>query len=151
MEMKELIIVDNDPDHRYLLRQIFINYLPEYRVTILDGGEELFKLLKERAQSQVDGDLPAAIIVDCLMPYYRGTEVLYMLKGHPERDLRVATIPVIMMSNDRSEKMVSACYAAGAAAFVKKPINFIDIKDLLVLMCQFWVDANIRPAGMTLV
>jgi len=145
MNTRELIIVDDNADHRYLMRQIMKNYLPQYNVNILDGGEQLFKVLEEKVQLNADGDLSAAIILDFHMPFYDGLSILKILKKNPDRNKVIANIPVIMMSNGGTEKQVADCYEAGASAFIKKPIDFITLKDLMVVTCDFWIGANRIP------
>ncbi len=145
MSTQELFIVDDNADHRYLLRQVFINYLPQYKVTVLEGGFELFKALEDQVKLGAEGNLPCAIILDYHMPFYDGLTILKILKKKPERNLMVANIPIIMMSNGGTEKQVSDCYDAGASAFLKKPLDFITMKDLLVVTADFWVGVNRIP------
>jgi len=75
-----------------------------------DGVEGL-KLARKR--------LPDLVILDLLMPYKHGFEVLRELKSHPEtRDVPV----IILSSNSREEDIVKALNG-GADDFVVKPFR----------------------------
>jgi CheY-like chemotaxis protein len=67
--------------------------------------------------------LPTLILLDVHLPDMNGAEVLKRLKGDP----RTAAIPVVAVSADATSSQRRAMLAAGAVAYVTKPI---DIKTL---------------------
>lgn len=145
MISRELFIIDDNADHRYLLEQIFNKYLPQYAVRLFQGGEQLYHYLAETADLDPPAQLPAIIILDLYMPYLGGIQVLKSLKEPDGPYSRYEHIPVIIMTTDATEQQVSDCYKAGANAFVKKPVEFSELKDLLLNICNFWVMVNRIP------
>jgi CheY-like chemotaxis protein len=67
---------------------------------------------------------PAAIFLDVHLPDITGEEVLDRLKSDP----LTAAIPVVMLSADATQHRIQRLLAAGATAYLTKPI---DIRDLL--------------------
>ncbi|HZN64414.1 MAG TPA: response regulator [Tepidisphaeraceae bacterium] len=101
-----VLVVDDDPDARELMRRILSR--EGYRVVVAPDGKEGLRLAKEVR--------PCAITLDVLMPTMDGWAVLTALKGDPE----LAGIPVIMVTIT-SDKTLA--YALGAKDFLTKPLE----------------------------
>lgn len=78
-------------------------------------------------------DHPAVILLDVNLPDMDGSEVLKELRADP----RTAAIPVIVVSADAMPRQMQHLLAAGATAYLTKPI---DIRDLLLQ-----IDRAIEP------
>lgn len=87
--------------------------------TASSGAEAIDKLAKESA------DL---ILLDMLMSEMNGLGVLKLIKSDP----RLKTIPVVMVSGVDDDAPLTQCLEAGAEAFLKKPISFDDLMNVLV-------------------
>jgi len=74
-------------------------------------------------------DRPAVILLDVNLPDMDGSEVLKELRADP----RTAAIPVIVVSADAMPRQMQHLLAAGATAYLTKPI---DIRDLLLQIDQ---------------
>ena len=70
---------------------------------------------------------PDAIILDVMMPGGGGLDVLKKLKASSETQL----IPVIAISTSRDASLPAQVLASGAEAFLPKPVQFADLRDLL--------------------
>ena len=62
---------------------------------------------------------PDMVLLDLNMPRASGVDVLRRVKGDPE----LRTIPVVVFSTSRSDVDVAVAYAAGANAYVVKPLD----------------------------
>ncbi len=82
-------------------------------------------------------DRPAVILLDVNLPDMDGSEVLKELRADP----RTAAIPVIVVSADAMPRQMQHLLAAGATAYLTKPI---DIRDLLLQ-----IDQAIEPDSVT--
>jgi CheY-like chemotaxis protein len=145
MASRELFIIDDNADHRYLLQQIFNKYLPYYSVRFFEGGEQLYHYLIKISDSGAEGQLPAAIILDLHMPYLDGVQILRSIKQPGGLYPQCEKIPVIIMTSEATEQQVADCYDAGANAFVKKPAEFADLREVLSTICNFWIGVNRIP------
>lgn len=115
-----------------------------FEITLAANGDEALRLIYS---SEVRPDV---ILLDLNLPIKTGMEVLQELKG--DRTLR--SIPIIVMTNSRSEDDVTAAYAAHCNAYVRKPVGFEKLTQTMGRLIQFWVRTaslpKIRAADMSL-
>ncbi|MGR3318695.1 MAG: response regulator [Candidatus Anammoxibacter sp.] len=107
-KMPNVLVVDDDPNIRELLRQEL--ELERYNVLEAKDGVEALKIVKNR-DNHVD-----LILLDIMMPDIDGFDVLSSIKANE----KLAHIPVIVISAyDYKQKM----YLLGAEGFIIKPID----------------------------
>jgi two-component system, OmpR family, alkaline phosphatase synthesis response regulator PhoP len=106
---KKILAVD---DEKNIVRLIEVNLVREgYQVvTAGDGKEALEKVAIEQ---------PDLVVLDVMMPYLDGFEVLHEMKKNPDtRD-----IPVIMLTAKAQDADVFNGYKSGADCYLTKPFN----------------------------
>lgn len=111
---KKILAVD---DEKAIVRLVQVNLEREgYEVvTAYDGREALEKVASER---------PDLIVLDVMMPYMDGFEVLQQLKKSPEtRD-----IPVIMLTAKAQDADVFRGWQSGVDCYLTKPFNPMELK-----------------------
>ena len=104
-----LYIEDNDAS-RYLMRELLERVAGVEVITATGGGEGLALARAER---------PHAILLDLHLPDMRGEDVL----THLQADTSTSGAPVIIVSADAVPERISAATAAGAAAYLTKPVD----------------------------
>jgi signal transduction histidine kinase/ActR/RegA family two-component response regulator len=72
-------------------------------------------------------DLPDLILLDLHLPDLQGDQVLSELKAEPA----TAAIPVVVLSADASRGVIRRLLAAGALAYLTKPIELAELGELL--------------------
>ena len=145
MDKPKIYIVDDSDDYRFLIQQIFNKFLPQYLVQFFSGGEIVLKNLFLSAE-QSGEEFPSLILMDLNMPVLNGYHTLKEIKNPADPVFSfIKRIPVIIMSNDETADEVNECYRAGANAFLRKPIEFEHLKDLLKSVCYFWLQVNQMP------
>jgi signal transduction histidine kinase/ActR/RegA family two-component response regulator len=114
-DRKILYIEDNLSNlrlvERVLARQSKVTFLPAMQ------GRIGLELAREHR--------PDLVLLDLHLPDLRGDEVLIRLKAEPT----TRETPVIMLSADASPGQVRRLRAAGAAAYLTKPINLQELLD----------------------
>ena len=107
--MKRLLIVDDDPDHRLILRTMFEakGYGCEEAE---DGGVALSKL---------ETDQMDLVLTDLNMPGMNGLELIDQMG----RLALLQNIPAILMTIQSMEDMSSEAYKTGASAVISKPYD----------------------------
>lgn len=102
---QRILVVDDELDILYAVRGILED--EGYEVTACGSGRE--------ALSALSGDRPSLILLDVMMPYMSGYEVLESLRAMPG----MADVPVVMMSavEPREAK------GGGWKAFLRKPFH----------------------------
>ena len=83
-------------------------------------GREAYRSLKSGA------DIVLAII-DVNMPFIEGTELVKFMQSED----RFRSIPVIMMTGDKSVRTGSAAISAGATAFLMKPFTIDQLRNTI--------------------
>lgn len=110
---KKILAVD---DERAIVRLVQINLERHgYQVvTAYDGKEALEKVASEK---------PDLVVLDVMMPYMDGFEVLQQLRKNPEtRDL-----PVIMLTAKAQDTDVFRGYTSGVDLYLTKPFNPMEL------------------------
>lgn len=104
--MHNILIIDDDRMNQLLAKKFLSEY---YTVEgVASGGAAL---------EYLEASKPDLILLDLVMPEMDGFEVLERIRKNP----KTASIPVIFLTADRSEKVEEACFKAGCADFISKP------------------------------
>jgi len=104
--MSRILVVDDEPDQRFLLRRIFERAGHE----VSDAGDGAAALRAVRAWS------PDLVVTDIMMPVMDGAELIRRLRGEPA----TAAIPILAASGDSH-------LADAADAIVPKPYLWADL------------------------
>ena len=104
---KKILVVDDD---RHIVRLVEVNLLRAgYDViTAFDGLEALRKIESEK---------PDLVVLDVMMPFMDGFEVLRNMKANPETD----EIPVIMLTGKAQDADVFRGWQSGVDVYLTKP------------------------------
>jgi len=136
-----LYIVDDNPDHHFLLYRILKELPSSPRVQFFEDGRSLIWQLTALLDN--NQPLPSLIILDLNMPGINGLQLLQQLKGTvQEKPAPFAHLPVIIMSSETSQHKMQKCYQAGANAFIEKPLYLDQMKKTIAAVCDFWIGVN---------
>jgi two-component system alkaline phosphatase synthesis response regulator PhoP/two-component system response regulator VicR len=110
---KKILAVD---DERHIVRLVEVNLQRAgYEVvTAFDGREALEKVKSEN---------PDLVVLDVMMPYMDGFEVLKNLKADPA----TAEIPVIMLTAKAQDADVFRGWQSGVDCYLTKPFNPMEL------------------------
>ena len=123
MDNKPIVLVDDDHDDTYLLKDAFQESGIEKQVIIFNNSQEFIIYL----DSLDEVNFPAIIFLDLNMPILGGTELLKKIKTSD----KLRGIPVIVLSGSASEKDKRNAYASGANCYVKKLVKYTEVLDLV--------------------
>ena len=104
-----VLVVDDDRRLRVLLSAFLRKH--GYRVTVAASAAE--------ARAFLEGLAFEIIVLDVMMPYMDGFEVLKNLRREPETE----SLPVIMLTAKAQDKDVFEGYHYGADMYLTKPFN----------------------------
>ena len=110
---KTILAVD---DERHIVRLVQVNLeRAGYNViTAFDGKQALERVAETR---------PDLVVIDVMMPYMDGFEVLTVLRQNPEtRDL-----PVIMLTAKAMDNDIFEGYKRGVHCYLTKPFNPMEL------------------------
>ena len=103
-----MLIVDDIAANRAVLRDMLSEL--NFEVTEAANGQEALRAARLQR--------PDIILMDIFMPEMDGLEVIRHLRRTPQ----FSTIPIIAVSASASNSDAATCVAAGANAFVAKPV-----------------------------
>ncbi|HLK59395.1 MAG TPA: response regulator [Chthonomonadaceae bacterium] len=113
MMAKKILAVD---DERSIVRLIQVN-LERHGfqvVTAFDGKQGLEKVASEK---------PDMVVLDVMMPYMDGFEVLHELRKDPA----TRELPVIMLTAKANDHDIFQGYKSGADCYLTKPFNPLEL------------------------
>ena len=127
---KKILAVD---DERHIVRLVEVNLQRAgYEVvTAYDGREALEK---------VKAETPDLVVLDVMMPYMDGFEVLKNLKADPA----TADIPVIMLTAKAQDADVFRGWQSGVDCYLTKPFNPME---LLTFVKRIFDSTSGGPGG----
>ena len=110
---KKILAVD---DEKHIVRLVQVNLeRAGYEVVTANDGKE--------ALEKVESETPDLVVLDVMMPYMDGFEVLQNLRRNPStRD-----IPVIMLTAKAQDQDVFKGWQSGVDCYLTKPFNPIEL------------------------
>jgi len=120
---KRILIADDDPASRGLLDSAVTS--EGYIAVVVKDGSAAYKIL------QSDADFTAALF-DMNMPGLNGIELI----RHMSTEKRLQRIPVMLMTADRGLRGIANSLAAGAVAFLPKPLTAHKLQNALRILLR---------------
>jgi signal transduction histidine kinase/DNA-binding response OmpR family regulator len=115
----KVLIVDDDERNRYALRRILASRT--HALWMAGDGEEALKALA----ANPDADL---VLMDIMMPKLDGYEAMRAIRAQERfRQLPIVALTARALPEDRDK-----CFAAGASAYLAKPVDPARLLDTLV-------------------
>lgn len=137
-EIRTLLVVDDDEDHRTFLKRAFKKLDVEYEVQALSSGDEAVAYLcghgkfKDRDQYP----FPGYIISDLNMRDGDGLSILEFLKRNPA----LSVIPIVIFSSSDDQDDIRHAYLLGASSYFLKPSSQPALENLVERIHGYWKD-----------
>jgi two-component system, OmpR family, alkaline phosphatase synthesis response regulator PhoP len=116
--MPHILIVDDDPIQRMLVREVLADDHSLIYAEVEDGTEAL---------EQARADRPDVIILDVMLPSSDGFEICRELKG----DAILRSIPVILLTARYQDDDARRGREAGADALITKPFDPVELQTIV--------------------
>ena len=133
-QIPTVLVIEDDTDDQILLAEALQSSgrpaLLEFCADAKAATEHLDRVLAG------DAATPHLVLLDLRLPGESGLELLARLKSHPI----LRTLPVVVFTTSWFEDDVRDAYAAGANAFVIKPLRFDDLVATTQAIAAFWLD-----------
>lgn len=108
-----VLVVDDDP---VILKLLTVNFeLEGYDVVAAANGAEALDVVRDRR--------PVVVVSDIMMPVMNGIDLLKAMSG----DAELSVIPVVLLSAKAQVGDVRTGLEAGAADYVTKPFDPLDL------------------------
>ncbi len=133
-----ILIADDDADDRLLAEHALQEAQLLNNLVSVEDGEKLLNYLQHKEEYS-DSDrfpLPGIILLDLNMPKVDGREALKAIKSNEE----LKHIPVIVLTTSKAEEDIISTYKLGVNAYIRKPVSFEDLVDVMKELKKFWIE-----------
>jgi CheY-like chemotaxis protein len=137
-----VLLAEDNPDDALLMQRAFKSHglIHPLRV-VTDGSEAIAYLAAEgKFSDRAANPYPDMVILDLKMPRVSGFEVLAWLQARPDMTI----IPTIVWSSSGDMRDVKHAYCLGANAYLMKPTDFQEFKQMVADLFTFW-DHCLKP------
>src|SRR5688572_21494666 len=137
-----LIAEDNENDI-VMLQRAFRQASITAPIQYVSNGEQAIAYLKGEGKfaRREEFPLPDLLLLDLKMPRKSGFDVLEWLRTQPS----LCHLRVVVLTTSEDLRDVNRAYALGAASFLTKPLNFVEFKDTIQAMYNYWSAFNRKP------
>jgi two-component system, response regulator len=138
-----VLLVEDNPDDIELARRAFERGDIQVTLDVVTDGALALEYLFGRRQEDNGGraSLPSLILLDLRLPRLDAIEVLKRIRSEEHTRL----IPVVIFTSSIEEIDVVNSYTNGANSYIRKPIDFGELMDLIKVLKKYWLTLNQRP------
>ena len=130
----DLFLVDDDINDLELFSRALEQQDLNIAFKTARDGKEALDFLEELS----DEDLPQLMVIDFKMPRMDGVQLLEELRVRT----RLQTIPAVILTSSQDGQDIKRAYAAGANAYLVKPVSFTEFNQQVELLIKFWMEMN---------
>lgn len=128
-----VLLVEDDPDHALLISRT-LSEVCLCAPMIAETGEAALDLIDRANDQPGSASMPRLVVLDLRLPDMSGLDVLREIRARPT----LRTMPVVILSAEQSDAVVTRCLEAGANAFVTKAVNFDQFRKSIHRLAVFW-------------
>ncbi len=142
MSEKKILLIEDDPDHAELILDILEIENVENEVILMKDGQDAIDYFKHtgspgnRKHTQI-----GLVILDLNLPKVNGMDVLKSLKRDPEYCL----IPVVILSTNSDQDIISEAYRNGVDGYITKPVSYDEFVEKIESLKSYWLMASTLP------
>ncbi|TAE22997.1 MAG: response regulator [Cytophagales bacterium] len=125
-----IVVVDDDADDQFLIRNVFQQTNPAIEVVTLSDGDEVMPYLNTQPS------LPELVLLDLNMARQNGMQTLATLR----QDGRYGKLPVVIYSTSSNPQERARALASGASDFITKPGDYNDLLKLARRLQKEWIE-----------
>ena len=138
MRQRIMLLIASNPQEVRLIQQTFEQAGLHHTLQVVHDGEEALAYL-HREGSYTDSrraPRPDVIVLDLPLPRLTGQELLQRLK----QDQQLKLLPIIVLTPSRCPDEVRQAYAAGANAYLQKPVECPRFAEVVGRLGRFWLE-----------
>ncbi len=124
-----IVVVDDDADDQFLIRNVFEQTNPAIEVVTLSDGDEVLPYLDKQSS------LPELVLLDLNMARLNGLQTLAKLR----QDIRFVSLPVVIYTTSSNPNERAKALASGASDFITKPGDYTDLLRLAQRLERDWI------------
>jgi CheY-like chemotaxis protein len=129
-----ILLAEDDKGHAALVKRNLWRTCIDAQIIHFSNGQQLLAYLN--GESVLPEPFLAGkyiLLLDIKMPGMDGTEVLKILKQHPE----LRKIPVIMLTTTNNPHEIELCYQEGCSFYIVKPSDYVRFMEAIEYLGDF--------------
>lgn len=138
----EILLVEDNEGDIVLTQEIIADLEIPVNLSVARSGEEALEFLSNAGPEKTT-PLPDLILLDLNMPRVSGIEILQTIKNAAD----TATIPVIILTTSYAKSDISACYKLHANSYIIKPVGYMEYRQVIERLYNYWVEASTLPSA----
>ena len=140
--MKTILQVEDDPNDVFFLKHAMNNAGVANPIQVVSDGQEAINYLSGAGKfaARQTFPLPGLVLLDLKLPFVMGLDVLKWIRKQPD----VAPVVIVLTASAEDEDVASA-YRLGANAFLTKPSEASQLRDIVKAIKDFWLTHNTLP------
>ena len=135
-----ILLVDDDPDCRMLIRDAIAECKVSNNVFEVSNGKDALDFLYRRGEF-ANAPRPGLIYMDIEMPVMSGLDALKLIKD----DVNLQEIPVVMMTGVCGEEQMQRAATLGANSYTLKPANAEQFLRTVLASTNYWLTIHQYP------
>jgi CheY-like chemotaxis protein len=137
----KLLIVEDNLDHRIIIKKAVEQCLPEIKPILVPNKEEALDYLTQCLREEWES--PKLIILDLYMPTREdGWELLDQIRALPAT---LSKIPIVLLSYSSDRVDIAEAYKRGCSSYLVKPSGFNDWIDYFQTLRMYWWETVTLP------
>jgi len=141
-QVEILLVEDNPKDLKLTLQALRDENLGNHIEVARDGEEALnFVFCREQYSGRRFDNPARVILLDLKLPKVDGLQVLKAIRDDP----RTSAIPVVILTASREETDLVQGYKLGTNAYIQKPVDFDQFRQIVKQLGLFWLVVNQPP------
>jgi CheY-like chemotaxis protein len=136
----QMLLVEDNPHDVLLISEVLRETKVPSDLYVAIDGEEAMDFFHQQGRF-THAPVPDIVLLDLDLPKKDGRQVLVEIKADPE----LLRIPVIVLTTSAAERDVLHAYDKHVNAYVRKPLGYTALLDVVRSIQDFWVDAVLLP------
>lgn len=136
----QILLVEDSQEDVFLAQEALSDAKVASELHVVHDGEAAMAFVRQEGE-YADAPRPHLVLLDLNLPRKDGREVLSEIKADP--DLR--QLPVVVLTTSSSDRDVLRAYDAHVNAYVRKPVNFEQLVQIVQAIDKFWFGVVTLP------
>jgi CheY-like chemotaxis protein len=134
-----ILLVEDNPGDEAIARRA-LNSFQNINILCVHDGVQTLEVLRYKTLCS-DFPRPTLIFLDLAIPKKDGMSILKEIK----RDLTMRDIPVIILTSNMNNEIMSNAYKNGASGYIQKSFEFTDFQKNMEDCVTYWSKAVVLP------
>jgi CheY-like chemotaxis protein len=128
-----ILLVEDSPEDTLLTQEALKDAKVVNELHTVEDGESAMAFVRRQGEF-ADAPTPDLVLLDLNLPRKDGREVLSEIKADPE----LRRLPVVVLTTSSADEDLVQAYDAHVNAYIRKPINFERLVQVVHAIDDFW-------------